>query len=253
MKSYKVKYYSSRFEQTHYAALTVLQSLFELISPPSSMVDVGCGVGAWLKIAQDKLNVAEIHGVDGPWVNPKQLTISPETFTSMDLSQPIELNRRFDMASSLEVAEHIRPEYADTFVQSMTALSDTILFGAAVPYQGGRNHFNEQWPSYWQERFAAHDYFCLDALRPRLWNDNAIPYWYRQNILLYVSTSRLDELCVSAPALKESIVTDSANAFIHPDLYRNRIPQTYHACLKLFLKNLRDVTRIRFGVKKPLA
>lgn len=57
-------------------------------------------------------------------------------------------NRRFDLAMTIEVAEHLTPVRADSFVEDLTRLSDVVLFSAAIPAQGGINHVNEQWQSY---------------------------------------------------------------------------------------------------------
>ena len=64
-----------------------------------------------------------------------------------DLAQPLQIDRRFDLALSLEVAEHLPPECGSEFVQTLTDLSSVILFSAAIPFQGGTDHLNEQWPS----------------------------------------------------------------------------------------------------------
>ena len=71
----------------------------------------------------------------------------------------------------LEVAEHIPPECADIFVESLTwGLAPVIMFSAAVPGQGGTLHLNEQWPAYWASKFAQHGYVLIDCLRPQLWD-----------------------------------------------------------------------------------
>ena len=59
------------------------------------------------------------------------------------------MNRKFDLVLSLEVAEHLPSECAEAFVESLVNLGPVILFSAAIPYQGGENHVNEQWPEYW--------------------------------------------------------------------------------------------------------
>ena len=39
--------------------------------------------------------------------------------------------------------------YADNYINSLTRLAPVILFSAAIPFQGGSGHVNEQWPEYW--------------------------------------------------------------------------------------------------------
>lgn len=57
---------------------------------------------------------------------------------------------------------------------------------------GGVGHVNMQWQDWWAERFLAHGYHPLDILRPKIWHDELIPVWYRQNALLYVSEAAGD-------------------------------------------------------------
>ena len=91
------------------------------------------------------------------------------------------------MAISLEVAEHLPETAAAGFVASLCRHADVVLFSAAIPAQGGDNHINEQWQSYWAKLFAQEGFEVFDLVRPRFWSEGRIPFWYRQNMLLYVS------------------------------------------------------------------
>ena len=63
--------------------------------------------------------------------------------------------------------------------------SDLVLFSAAIPHQGGEGHINEQWQSYWVELFMINGFELNDCIRPIIWDDNEIMYWYRQNMLIF--------------------------------------------------------------------
>lgn len=152
---------------------------------PLSVVDVGCGVGTWLKVWAQH-GVEDYLGLDGDYVSPQQLRIPLEKFRQCNLEEPLALDRRFDLVTSLEVAEHIRPRYAPTFINSLCRLSDIVLFSAAIPGQGGVNHYNEQYPPYWEELFAANGFTGYDCLRPKLWNNRKIDTCYRQNVFFFV-------------------------------------------------------------------
>ena len=106
-----------------------------------------------------------------------------------DLNKPIECDERFDLAISLEVAEHLRQETADIFVRSLTDASDLVLFGAAVPGQGGTDHINEQLPSYWATKFISLGYQPFDIFRLAFWKNSSVKFWYRQNTFLYARTT----------------------------------------------------------------
>jgi SAM-dependent methyltransferase len=159
---------------------------------PESVLDVGCGLGVWTNEWLSRSR--DVTGVDGPYLERSRLRLPQERFVVADLKEPLDLGRRFDLVISLEVAEHLPEEAADGFVLSLTSHADAVLFSAAIPRQGGEFHVNCQWPSYWQTRFAAHGFTTFDLLRPRLWDDESIVWWYRQNMLLFARGESADRL-----------------------------------------------------------
>ncbi len=180
------RFYNSKFYRELASAQEsdreVLPLVLDVVKP-SSVVDIGCGTGNWLSIATE-LGVADILGVDGLWVK-QQLVIPPANFVAHDLATPLKLNRRFDLALSLEVAEHLPASAATVFVENLCAAADVIVFSAAIPGQGGRRHVNEQWPAYWADIFHEQRYECYDFLRPRIWNNPRAAWHYAQNSLIF--------------------------------------------------------------------
>lgn len=174
---------------TRSSAAVVVPLLVGMLRP-ASVLDVGCGTGTWLAAFRAE-GVGDVMGVDGGDIDPGMLEIPPESFRRLDLSEPFDLGRRFDLVVSLEVAEHLPPAAADGFVASLAAHAPVVVFSAAVPFQGGAGHVNEQWPSWWAERFAAVGYEAIDCLRPRLWTDERVAYYYAQNTVLYAARERL--------------------------------------------------------------
>jgi SAM-dependent methyltransferase len=224
MKSYGSAFYRERHERTIHAAERILTELLELLPPVRSAVDVGCGVGTWLSVLAKK-GVTEIQGVDGPWLEKEMLEIPRGAFQEADLSAPVRLSKRFDLAISLEVAEHLPPERAAGFVGSLTALADFVLFSAAIPFQGGRNHVNEQWPEYWAALFEASGHVALDPFRRRIWNDRDIPSWYRQNTLLFVRRERARELRFLRSSGEREREEGPPLSLVHPDAYLEKAAQ----------------------------
>jgi SAM-dependent methyltransferase len=165
------------------SARRIVPLVIDLVRP-RHVVDVGCGTGSWL-VAFREHGVEDIWGVDGAHA-AEYLEIPPDRFLPHDLTTPLQLARRFDLVVSLEVAEHLAPDRAPVFVDSLIRLGPVILFSAAIPYQGGTHHVNEQWPEYWAGLFDQHDYEVVDAIRPRIWNDPDVEWWYAQNTLLFV-------------------------------------------------------------------
>lgn len=160
----------------------IVQANIEL----DSVADIGAGQGTWLA-AWIEAGITDVRGVDGDYVDTTRLKIPATSFTSHDLATPLRLERRFDMVQSLEVAEHLPETRAETFIDTLVAHGDVVLFSAAVRHQGGENHVNEQPPEYWRRKFAARGYACFDWLRPLLVNQLRVKPWYRFNTLLYAN------------------------------------------------------------------
>ncbi|MBN2194627.1 MAG: class I SAM-dependent methyltransferase [Polyangiaceae bacterium] len=174
------------------AARVVCPMLVDWLKP-RSVLDVGCGAGAWCRVWLES-GVPEVLGVDGEYVNRASLLVAAEHFRSFDLSQRFDVGRRFDLVTSLEVAEHIPAASADAFVDNLVAHGKVVLFSAAVPGQGGEFHVNEQPLEYWRARFTTRGYRCFDPLRSRLLRNPQVEPWYRYNTLLYVAPGAVASL-----------------------------------------------------------
>lgn len=181
-----IKYIHRENEHNLQAPEQIVPLLINLLHP-KSVVDVGCGIGTFLHVFK-KNGVETIKGYDGKWVNKQLLSkyIDLNEFEEVNLEKPIVTTRKYDLAICLEVAEHLDSTNASTIVQSLIGLSDVIIFSAAIPNQGGQNHVNEQWPDYWKNLFLQHDYVMLDLLRPVIWNNENIYWWYKQNAVVVV-------------------------------------------------------------------
>ncbi len=216
---YQAYFYDKRFAQTADAARRILDLVLPRIPPVRSAVDVGCGVGAWLSVLRER-GVADVAGVDGAWIDEKLLKIPADKFRRADLSGPLNLKRRFDLAISLEVAEHLPPERADGFVGELTGAADFVLFSAAIPFQGGYGHVNERWQSHWAEMFARRGFAVRDWIRPRLWTDRSVPVWYRENLLLLVAERRLGELAPAPDGTADAVLPLD---LVHPEAYLSKV------------------------------
>jgi hypothetical protein len=211
---YGPEFYRALSDGTRRSAAIVVPALMRLLAP-ASVVDFGCGSGAWLD-AFRRRGVVDILGLDGPWLGAAEREIPEALFQAQDLAQPVVLQRRFDVALCLEVAEHLPEAAAPQLVQSLTRAAPVVIFSAAIPAQGGTDHVNEQWPSYWVRLFEAHGYGCLAGLRRQLWSLPEVEVWYRQNLLCFAVSERL-------AALGELLAEGSAGGepldVVHPDLY----------------------------------
>ncbi len=120
---------------------------------PGSVLDIGCGVGAYLQLFH-RLGAETIVGVDG--VPDEATALNPADYLCRDLSMPLELGRMFDVVLCVEVAEHIQPDRTDTLLESIVRhAGQAIVFSAAAPGQPGNGHINCQPLAHWLDRFAA--------------------------------------------------------------------------------------------------
>jgi SAM-dependent methyltransferase len=180
---YNAKFYRE-LEQTRESARIILPIVISLLKP-ASIVDVGCGAGHWLAAALE-LGVSDFQGVEGDWIGAAELAVPREKIVIHNLGAPLDLGRRFDLAISLEVAEHLPESKAREFIQDLCRAADRVLFSAAIPGQGGRHHLNEQWPKYWADFFGELGYGCHDLMRLQVWTNPRVLWYYAQNCLLFV-------------------------------------------------------------------
>lgn len=175
---------------------------------PKSVIDVGCGLGTFLFYFK-KEGVNDILGVDGKWVDKKKLYqyIEKEEFMERDLENEFRLERTYDVVLSLEVAEHLSPKTSITFIRNLVSLGNIIIFSAAIPFQGGQNHLNEQWLTYWEALFRNEGFVLHDILRPMFWHNKNINWWYRQNIVVFAKAG------VDMPVTKGDLKN-----LVHPEL-----------------------------------
>lgn len=231
---YKSGSYENRHRGTLYSARTILPIVLSVLPEIKSAVDLGCGVGTWLNVLME-LGVKDILGIEGDWVDRSLLVVPEDCFLHYDLRDRLELGRRYDLAISLEVAEHIPVQSAETFINSITRLSNRILFSAAIPYQGGKRHENEQWPEYWESLFIERGFRVIDCVRRQIWHDEMIPFWYRQNALLFVHREEIANL-----RHDPMMIAQGPLSIVHPEKYLSLISRmgTIKGSLKILLRNL---------------
>jgi hypothetical protein len=215
MSQYSEAFYADLQNTALPSARRIVPLLMDLFAP-NSVIDIGCGDGSWLSVFREH-GVDDILGLDGHWMDESQLRIPAAQFRRAELDKPLGIAKRCDLAMTLEVAEHLPESRAAGLVAELTALAPVVLFSAAIPFQGGLNHVNEQWPDYWAALFAVHGYHAADVLRWQVWNDPQVTWWYKQNILLFVR----DDMVAGNSKLRNALAVAPSGplAVVHPEQF----------------------------------
>lgn len=222
---YGKKFYDKQGPGSAASAKLVVPTIIELFQP-NSAIDIGCGIGTWCE-ALAEAGVTDTFGLDGPWIERERFALGPERFIAFDFDKSEKPFRpplprpHFDLLVSFEFLEHVDPAHAADIVQFMAATADIVVAGAAPPGQGGKNHVNEQWPSYWAGLFAAHGFVAFDALRPLIWNLSGVEPWYLQNPICYFKGSVPAHIVTRAEqaAIQQLHAPPS---LVHPELLRRK-------------------------------
>lgn len=205
-KIYNNDFYEHQSAGSYDSAKEILPILFQVYKP-ESIVDFGAGVGTFL-IAAKEYGIENILGVEGSWVRGKHRNDIPYIYH--DLNDSLNLEARFDLAISLEVGEHLESGSSENFVNSICRCTDVVLFSAALPGQGGKNHINEQPVEFWRSLFNQNDFVIKDFVRKKIWSNKKIRPWYKQNAYIYVRRGS---------AFENLFENDLLLNVIHPDIY----------------------------------
>lgn len=186
VKIYDEQFFKNTIEFEAASANSAASIIYDEFKP-ASVIDVGCGVGLYL--AELKKLGVEIRGIEGSEYALLQSFV-PEETEIFDLSEPFDINRKFDLCLCLEVAEHLPECRADVLVDSLAKLADILVFTAAVPGQGPESigHINEQWPEYWHEKFAARNFSynkeVTEKLRQQMIEQKVV-WWITNNLMIF--------------------------------------------------------------------
>ncbi len=190
---YDQKFYEGQSHRSWMSARKICSRVRSSLPHVSSVLDIGCGSGSWLRAWLD-LGIIDVHGLDGSYVFNSKLMIPKELISAQNLNERFSLERKFDLVTCLEVAEHLSPSNSKILVETICRHGDLVLFSAAVPGQGGENHVNERTYEYWRQLFEESGYSMFDFVRPWIQADKEIEVWYRRNVFLYAKKRVMQEL-----------------------------------------------------------
>jgi SAM-dependent methyltransferase len=185
---YSSDYYESTVEGPAVrSAGTIANSILNEFKA-TCIIDVGCGTGALLEAL--RYRGCEVFGLEYSEAALKYCRSRRLSVAKFDLERDVfNDNRTYDVAVSMEVAEHLPEMVADRYVALLTRLSQVIIFTAAPPGQGGIDHVNEQPPSYWISKFQEHGFKHAEELSQRLretWEAAGdVEGWYHKNLMIF--------------------------------------------------------------------
>lgn len=246
--SYDRDFFERQAARSYGSARAVLGRIMPLLTV-RRVVDIGCGVGTWLRAASE-LGAAEVLGVDGDYVDRSTLYIDPACFIAGDITHEsltslmgARAAEQFDMVMCLEVAEHLPFARSASLVKELTQLGDLVVFSAAVPFQYGADHRNEQWQDFWAILFRENGYECWDWLRSEVWFHPDVDWWYAQNLLVFARKGSAAAARLPAAAL----VRGRSLSLVHPEGFLDNLLSRYRRFGKAAhgeeLEDLRAVAR----------
>ena len=157
-----------------------LTTFFQRECTDGNIVDLGCGMGNYVKHFRSKGLVAD--GFDG---NPNTPTLTDGVCGIRDLSEPFRFSEPYNWVMSLEVGEHLPKQFETTFIENLHNNNKRgILLSWAVVGQGGHGHVNERNNDYIRERIETLGY-CSDMAAESELRAAASLSWFKNTIMVF--------------------------------------------------------------------
>lgn len=160
----------------------VLFGYLSVFGKPPSILDIGCGTAAMVKIARqldiDAIGVDQIENEEPDIIH--------------DLTEPLNLGRTFGLVTCIEVGEHINPSKTGVFLTNVTShvqKGGQLVFTAAHPGQGGDDHVHLRSAIYWRNQLYERGLNYRENLTHRLrlaWMAIPMPmFWLVSNVQVF--------------------------------------------------------------------
>jgi SAM-dependent methyltransferase len=169
-------------------AAKVVAAIREVFPQTESVIDVGCGSGAFAaEFGREGLRAIGLEHSPAGVEFARRQGVDCRPF---DVARPAaeQIRETADLAYSFEVAEHVPASLAGNFVDFMTRLAPLMIFTAAQPGQGGIGHINEQPLTYWVEKFERAGFGQAiaetEALRAAF-QKRETSYWFYKNSAVF--------------------------------------------------------------------
>jgi SAM-dependent methyltransferase len=220
MPEFNSGYYQSFSDASAASARIVVPYLMALFGP-TSVIDVGCGSGHWLD-AFGALGVERLVGLDIGEVPEGDPAVRNHWLRKTDLSKPFGMAERFGLALSIETLQYLPEAREEGFIKDLAALAPIVVFSTSVPMQQWPAPGDpiERWQGYWPPLFADNGFRVCDVVRQKFWDDPQVGWWYRQNLLVYIS----DQLLLERAELRPLTKGIGRLSMVHPAAIEEKRP-----------------------------
>jgi len=192
---YTKEYYLKDVESAAVSSSDAICSTICRVFRPSRVIDVGCGTGALL--AAFARRQVEILGLEYSEAGRELARQKGVPTVAFDLrrcaASPSNRFGGFDVATCMEVAEHVPGSFADELVGLLTRLAPVVVFTAAPPNSGGTDHVNEQPREYWIAKFGQRRFEYQTELVHQWrteWQRLPVAGWYCSNLFIFTRATR---------------------------------------------------------------
>ena len=128
----------------------MIKGIIELCHP-LSFVDCGAALG---DLVQEAINQnIDGWGIEGNPACFPYIQCPKDKMMILNLAEPIQLDRKFDVLTTLEVAEHIEEQFVDTFIQNICKLSDVLVISICDYGPTTKIHPTVKSHSWWIPKF----------------------------------------------------------------------------------------------------
>jgi cyclopropane fatty-acyl-phospholipid synthase-like methyltransferase len=168
--------------EQHCHDLTLEKGLLDFFKNENvnSLADLGCGMGLYVKAFQQ--NNINANGFDG---NPNTPELTNNICKILDLSLPIKFDEPFDWIMSLEVGEHLPPQFEDIFINNLHNNNKYgILISWAIEGQDGHGHVNCKNNDYIKTKIQNLGYLN-DIENENKLRDISTLWWFKNTIMVF--------------------------------------------------------------------
>jgi hypothetical protein len=147
-----------------------------------TLVDFGCGMGDYVKKLIKNNFICEAY--DG---NPNTEVLTDGIGKTLDLSEEINLNKKFDCVLSLEVGEHIPQIYEHNFVKNICSHTKKFLIISwAIEGQAGNGHINCKNNDYIINIIEKYNFKYNQSWSQKLRDCASNAWWFRNTIMVFI-------------------------------------------------------------------